>query len=73
MYLDINTTVYENLRETKNSDKYEYILPNIMYGKTFFSEKFGTLNFKSNALYSNYETNKHKTFLTNDVIWSPFY
>ena len=38
---------------------------------TFFSEKFGTLNFTSNAIYSNYETNKHKTFLTNDIIWSP--
>jgi len=71
MYLDINTTVYENLNMKKNSDKYEYILPNIMYGKTFFSEKFGALNFKSNAVYSNYETNKHKTFLTNDIIWSP--
>tara|TARA_Y100000590_G_scaffold457852_1_gene611350 strand:+ start:2154 stop:4571 length:2418 start_codon:yes stop_codon:yes gene_type:complete len=71
MYLDINTTVYENLRTTKNSDKYEYILPNIMYGKTFFTEKFGTLDFQSNALYSNYATNKHKTLLTNDIIWSP--
>ena len=42
-----------------------------MYGKTFFSEKFGTFDFKSNALYSNYDTNKYKTFLTNDVIWNP--
>ena len=71
MYLDINTSVYENLREKNSSDKYEYILPNIMYGKTFFSEKFGTIDFKSNAFYSNYETNKRETFLTNDVIWSP--
>ena len=29
------------------------------------------INFTSNALYSKYETNKQKTFLTNDVIWSP--
>tara|TARA_B100000686_G_scaffold354899_1_gene468060 strand:+ start:1374 stop:3803 length:2430 start_codon:yes stop_codon:yes gene_type:complete len=71
MYLNINASVYENLREKKNSDKYEFILPNILYGKSFFSEKFGTIDFKSNAIYSNYETNKHKTFLTNDVIWSP--
>ena len=71
MYLDIATNVYQNLREKKNSDQYEYILPNIMYGKTFFTEKFGVLNFTSNALYSKYETNKQKTFLTNDVIWSP--
>ena len=70
-YFDISTNVYENLRIKKNSDKYEYILPNIVYGKTFFTEKFGVLNFESNAIYSNYDTNKHKTFLTNDVIWSP--
>ena len=71
MYLDLQANVYENLREKKNSDKYEYILPNIIYGKTFFSEKLGIIDFKSNVLYSNYETNKHKTFLTNDVIWNP--
>ena len=71
MYVDINASIFENLRGGKNSDRYEYFLPNIIYGKTFFSEKFGTLDFKSNALYSNYETNKHKTFLTNDIIWNP--
>ena len=42
-----------------------------MYGKTFFTEKFGTLNFTSNAFYSKFDTNKNKTFLTNDIIWSP--
>jgi len=71
MYIDINASVFENLRGGKNSDRYEYILPNIIYGKTFFSEKFGTVDLQSNAIYSNYETNKHKTFLTNDIIWSP--
>ena len=71
MYLDITTNVYQNLREKKNSDQYEYILPNIIYGKTFFTEKFGVLDFKSNALYKKYETNKETTFLTNDIIWSP--
>ena len=40
-----------------------------MFGKTFFTEKFGSLDFKSNALYNNYKVNKHKTFLTNDVFW----
>ena len=33
------------------------------YGKTFFTEKFGTLDFKSNAFYKNYEVNKHVTSL----------
>ena len=49
---DLAATVYEDLSVDKKSDKYEYILPNIMYGKTFFTEKFGTLKFTSNALYS---------------------
>ena len=71
MYLDISATVYEDLRQKTNNDKYEYILPNILYGKNFFSEKFGSIDFKSNAIYKNYETNKYTTFLTNDVIWSP--
>ena len=68
---DLTASVYEDLSVDKKSDKYEYILPNIMYGKTFFTEKFGTLNFTSNALYSKFDTNKNKTFLTNDIIWSP--
>ena len=68
---DLAASVYEDLSVDKKSDKYEYILPNIMYGKTFFTEKFGTLNFTSNALYSKFDTNKNKTFLTNDIIWSP--
>jgi len=71
MYLDISATVYENLNKKTSNDRYEYILPNILYGKTFFSEKFGSFDFKSNALYKNYETNKYTTFLTNDVIWNP--
>jgi len=71
MYLDISATVYENLRKPTSNDRYEYILPNILYGKTFFSEKFGSFDFRSNAIYKNYETNKYTTFLTNDVIWNP--
>tara|TARA_Y100000590_G_scaffold18567_1_gene22087 strand:- start:1662 stop:4082 length:2421 start_codon:yes stop_codon:yes gene_type:complete len=71
MFLDVAANSYQNLREKKNSDQYEFILPNILFGKTFFTEKFGLVNFKSNALYSKYDTNKQKTFLTNDVIWKP--
>ena len=66
-----SATVYEDLRKKTNSDKYEFILPNILYGKTFFTEKFCSFDFKSNALHKNYETNKYTTFLTNDIIWYP--
>ena len=70
-FFDISASAYEDLSVKTKSDKYEYILPNIMYGKTFFTENFGTLNFSTNALYTEYDTNKKKTFLTNDIIWSP--
>ena len=69
-FLSVSGSVYEDLRKKTNS-RYEYVVPNIMYGKTFFTEKYGAFNFKSNALYKNYETNKHTAFLTNDIIWKP--
>jgi len=70
MFIDINANVYETLGE-KHSDRYEYILPNVMYGKTFFTEKLGRIDFKSNAIHNSYATNKQKTFLTNDIVWNP--
>jgi LPS-assembly protein len=70
MFLDISATAYENLRSETN-DRNEYILPNIMYGKTFFTEKLGTFDFRSNALYKNYDADKHYNMFTNDVVWNP--
>ena len=70
MYLNISGSVYEDLRVKTNS-RYEYILPNILFGKSFVSEKFGNFDFKSNAYYKNYKVNQHTTFLTNDILWSP--
>ena len=69
MYFNFSASMYENLREKTNS-RYEYILPNILYGKTFFTKNVGTLDFKSNAFYNNYETNKHKSFFINDLVWN---
>ena len=45
-------------------------MPNILYGKTFFTEKFGSVDFKTNALYKNYEVDKHISSVTNDVVWN---
>ena len=39
--------------------------------KTFFTEKFGVIDFQSNALHNSYKINRHRTSLTNDVIWRP--
>ena len=69
MYLDISTSVFEDLREDSNS-RYEY-LPNVLFGKTFFSEKFGTIDFTSDNSYRNYKVNKHLSSNTNTVIWNP--
>ena len=63
-FLNISGTIYEDLSD-KTNDRYEYILPNILFGK------FGTLDFKSNTLYKNYDGNKYNTILTNDIIWNP--
>ena len=70
IYLNIAGNMYEDLR-VKTNERYEYILPNIMFGKTFFTEKFGIIDFKSNALHNSYKINRHRTSLTNDVIWRP--
>ena len=70
-YLSVVANAFEDLRKEKN-DRYEFIFPNITFGKTFFNERFGTFNFSSNAFYNNYDVNKHKKFLTNDLIWTPF-
>ena len=68
-YLNISGAAYEDLSK-KNHSKYEYVLPNILFGKSFFTERFGTLDFKANALYKNYEVNKHLNLLTNSMSWS---
>jgi len=70
MQLNIAGAVYEDITKASN-DKYEYVLPNIMFGKTFFTEKYGIINFQSNALHNNYKINRHRTSLTNDIIWNP--
>ncbi len=68
-FIDISGSVYEDLRE-KNNSKYEY-LPNILFGKTFFLEKFGTIDFTSDNSYRNYKVDKHLSTNTNTVIWTP--
>jgi len=68
-FLGISGYVYEDLR--KDNSKYEYILPNILVGKSFFTERFGDIDLKSNFVHRNYQTNKHTTKLLNDLIWRP--
>ena len=69
MFLNISASIYEDLRE-KTNDRYENILPNILFGKTFFTEKMGYFDLETNASYKNYDGNKHLSFLNNDLIWT---
>ena len=68
-FFNFSTSAYENLRKNSNS-RYEYIAPNILFGKSFFTEKFGTVSFKTNAVHRNYEVDKHISSVTNDVVWN---
>ena len=68
-YLTASASVYENLREKTNS-RYEYILPNILFGKTFFNENLGTIDINTNAIYKNYKVDKHIKSVTNNIVWN---
>tara|TARA_Y100000590_G_scaffold455344_1_gene603828 strand:+ start:7534 stop:9969 length:2436 start_codon:yes stop_codon:yes gene_type:complete len=69
-YLNMSAEVYEDIND-KSNDRYEYILPNILYGKTFFTDNIGAIDISSNAIQKNYDGNKYTTMLTNDIIWKP--
>jgi len=68
-FFDISSSAYEDLRKNTNS-RYEFVVPNILFGKSFFTEKFGTVSFKTNALHRNYEVDKRISSVTNDVVWN---
>jgi len=69
-YLNFLAASYEDLREKTNS-RYEHIFPDVTFGRSFFSKKYGVFDFKSNALYKNYKVDKHISALTNDITWNP--
>jgi len=68
-FLGFQASAYETLKEGYN-DKYEYILPDLIYDKNLLaSNKYGSLDFTSNLNIHNYDTNKFKRFLVNDLDW----
>jgi len=70
VYFDISASVYEDLTKLP-TDRYEYILPNIEFGKSLVSsQSFGALDFKSQAFYNHFNTNAHNKFLINDFLWN---
>lgn len=68
-FLGFNASIYETLKDKQN-DKYEYILPDIIFDKNLFaSSKYGNLDLTSNLNVHNYDTNKFTRFLVNDLNW----
>ena len=69
-YFNLTGSVFEDLTKS-NNDRYEYVLPNIKYGRSLISsQSFGNLNFETEAFYNHLDTNKEKKFLVNDFIWN---
>ncbi len=68
LFLGIKASSFRTLRESYN-DKYENILPELVFNKNLFSEKYGYGNFQTNFKIHNYDTNKYKNFLINDLEW----
>ena len=68
-YFDISGSMYEDLSKKTNS-RYEYVLPNVLFGKSIFTEKSGYFNIESSTSYKNYDVNKTLTSFTNNLLWT---
>ena len=68
--LDTNFTVYEDLSK-KDSDRFQYILPNFTYTKNIIipDSYNGNFNFVSSGFQKNYDTNKYESLLINDFLF----
>ena len=67
--LNFKTTVYQNIGISKNSDQYEYLLPEIIYSKYKLLNN-DNLNFSSNFKSLNTNTNQNKTTFINNLDYS---
>lgn len=69
-FFSLDASIYETLKETYN-DKYEYILPEILYDKNLLQNDYlGTLDLQSNLKITNYDTNKTSKMFINDFDWN---
>ena len=68
--LETNFTVYEDLSK-KDSDRFQYILPNFTYTKNLMipDDYNGNFKFKSSGFQKNYDTNKYESLLINDFLF----
>ncbi len=67
MDLETNIKVYEDLTESNNNDKYEYIFPSYKFSRRFPSNYNGTYELMSEGNYKNYDTDIYEKVLINDL------
>ena len=62
---------YEDLTKEKNSDKYQYILPNFTISKLLSNKpnSKGNLNYKISGSSQKKNTNVNESFLINDLVY----
>jgi len=68
--LTINTTAYESLGTSKNSDRFQYVFPSYDFSTILFSNVNGSLNFNSNGYNNLSSTNNLKTLISNNLSYN---
>ena len=73
MSINVDAFLYEDLGKN-DSDRFEYILPNINLTKKVSNRTSlnGDFSFKSKALARNYNTNIFETININDLIFKSY-
>ena len=67
--LFLSSEVYENLTEEKESDKYEYIFPNLTLTKILDTKFDGTLEMTNMGYNKLYDTNVGEKVLINNLLY----
>jgi LPS-assembly protein len=68
--LTVNTTVYESLGTSKNSDRFQYVFPSYDFSTILFSNINGSLNFNSNGYNNLSSTNNLKSLISNNLSYN---
>ncbi len=64
--------IYDNLQETKNSDRYQYVFPYYNFSKAPIELKYGIVNFHSIGDSRLINTNNLKSKIVNDINYENF-
>ena len=70
--LDGGMKIYDNLQETKNSDRYQYVFPYYNFSKKPIEFKHGLVNFSSSGDSRLINTNNLKSKIINNINYENF-